>query len=104
LGCSPEARNLTITLGMRNSLLAAGCQLVRHVPALIPVSAHSTAHTSFHSQARRLALQVRPLLLAVGELTGEEFADLYAQLEKELQDTLFHGTCLIHTFWGKKEA
>ena len=102
LGCSPEARNLTITLGMRNSLLAAGCQVVRHVPVLIPVSAHSTAHTSFYSQARRLALQVRPLLLAVGELTGEEFADLYAHLDKELQDTLFHGACLIHTFWGKK--
>jgi SAM-dependent methyltransferase len=102
LGCSPETRNLTITLGMRNSLLAAGCRVVRHVPVLIPVSAHSTAHTSFYSQVRGLALQVRPLLLAVGELTSEEFTDLYAQLDKELQDIFFHGTCFLHTFWGKK--
>ncbi len=102
LGCSPDARNLTITLGMRNSLQAVGCQAVRHVPVVIPVSAHSTAHFSFCSQLRRSAQQMRPLLLAVGELTGEEFADLYTQLNKELQATLFHGTCLLHTFWGKK--
>jgi SAM-dependent methyltransferase len=102
LGCSPAARNLTITLGMRNSLQTAGCQSVRHVPVVIPVSAHSTAHLSFCSQLRRLARQVRPLLLAFGELTGEEFADLYTQLDQELQANLFHGTCYLHTFWGKK--
>ena len=104
LGCTPDARNLSITLNMRNGLLSAGCQRIQHVPVVIPVSARTTTYLPFCSRMRWLAQQMQPLLVQAGELTNEEFQELYTQMSKELQNSLFHGTCFLHTFWGKKGA
>jgi ubiquinone/menaquinone biosynthesis C-methylase UbiE len=91
-----------VTAHMDRWLIDAGFRIAQSKTYAIDISAESKGHDTFARQVLITGEQVRSYLLEKGITTTERFAEVFGELQQEIQQESFYGILYLRTFVGVK--
>src|SRR6266566_1110104 len=99
---SPDGRHLGVTALLGHFLRQAGCQHIQQQAHVIDYSVDTNVHRSMFTNCNVLVEVLKPFLMRMGVITGDELERLHREATIEMLSGDFCGVWFLLCAWGTK--